>query len=127
MTLGQIIRAYRSDNKVTLKEFAAKAGISIAYVSLLELGRQTHGKKVSPSLNVYYGCANAMGLSIDELLVQIDDDELITLIPNGAERIRYDRMTELQLIYDQLPASVQEDVLDYARWQLDKCKGRSER
>lgn len=123
MTLGQIIRAYRADNKVTLKEFATKAGISIQYVSLLELNRKPHGKKVCPSLQVYYGCATAMGLSIDELLVQIDDDELIALIPNGAERIRQDRMTELQMIYDQLPQSAKDDVLEYARWQLDKSKG----
>lgn len=120
MTLGQMIRAYRSDNKKTLKEFSEKAGISIAYVSLLELGRQTHGKKVVPSLSVYAGCASAMGMTLDELLEQLDDEEIVALIPNKLDRIRHDRLTELQLICDQLPQSAQDDVLEYAKWMFDK-------
>lgn len=120
MTLGQLIKRYRTDNDLTLKEFSAKSGISVAYISLLETGRQTHGKKVVPSLQMYYKCAAGMGITLNNLLEKIDDNEVVTLIQDPVERDRYDRMSEIQAIFDQLPEGKQEELLAYAKWQLDR-------
>lgn len=78
-----------------------------------------HSKQTVPSLQVYYKCASAMGMTLTELLSQIDDD-IVTLIPNKGDRDRYDRMSEIQAIYDQLPENKQAEVLAYARWQLER-------
>lgn len=36
MTLGDLIKKYREDNKLSMSESAAKSGLSKAYTSLLE-------------------------------------------------------------------------------------------
>ena len=36
MTLGDLIKEYRSDHKLSMDEFAQRSGLSKAYVSILE-------------------------------------------------------------------------------------------
>ena len=36
MTLGEIIKQYRDENKMSMDAFAKKAGLSKAYISILE-------------------------------------------------------------------------------------------
>lgn len=45
MELGQIIREYRKQNRMSMAEFARRVGVSRAYISLLEKNQHPVTKK----------------------------------------------------------------------------------
>lgn len=73
MTLGDLIKAYRSEHDMSMDAFAEKSGISKAYVSLLEKNRHPKtGKPISPSLQCIKLAAVAMGYDFDRVISLID-------------------------------------------------------
>lgn len=76
MLLGDIIYKYRTENDLSLRAFANKCGLSYTYISMLEKNKDYRtGKPIAPTLESVKYIANAMGLSIDELLKIIDDEQ----------------------------------------------------
>lgn len=74
MTLGQMIRNYRWDHKISQREFASKCGLSRTYVAQLESGlNPTTGKAPIPTVTTLNDIANAMGISFDDLIWTVDD------------------------------------------------------
>ncbi len=61
--VGEIIKARREELKISLVDFAKRAGISPGYLSQLENGRKTN-----PNLELMLRIANELDLDIDELL-----------------------------------------------------------
>lgn len=72
MTLGDIISEYRKSNGLSMERFAELAGISKAYVSMLEKNKTQRGDEPSPSIEVYRSVAHAIGLDLDELIRKVD-------------------------------------------------------
>lgn len=72
MTLGDIIRNYRDAHEMSMEKFASTAGISKAYVSMLERNKTQRGDEPSPSIEVYRSVARAMGIDTDELIRIVD-------------------------------------------------------
>lgn len=83
---GQLIRARRTSQRLSVREVARRAGLSPAYVSALELGRKsTAGRPSSPSLRVINGLAAALELDPARLM-----DELATAVhTHGGHALLY--------------------------------------
>jgi transcriptional regulator with XRE-family HTH domain len=82
--LGEKIKAYRDEHKLSLREFAELCGVSHSYIDKLEKGvDQRSGKPVEPTLDVIEKIASAMGLTLGQLLTQIGkidpEKDLLTL------------------------------------------------
>ena len=76
MKLGDMIKAYRSEHKYSLREFADLCGISFAQIRLLELGRNTSGGKLTPTVYSLKAVAKGMGISLTSLLENCDDMDI---------------------------------------------------
>ena len=80
MKLEDIIKNYREEEKLTMQEFADRAGLSKGYMSMLEKGQHPQSsRKLVPSLETYKKISTAMGITIDNLLAAIDSDALVQL------------------------------------------------
>lgn len=81
MKLGELIKSYRKIHNLSLGQFAEKAGLSKMYLSMLEKNyNPSTGKEILPSTTTFQKCAKAMGISIDQLLENLDNDQLVHVI-----------------------------------------------
>lgn len=82
MTLSEIIKEYRTINKMTMQELADRCGLSKGYISMLENNFKPTGRKkdIVPSIQAIKKLSNGTGLDFDLLLSSIDGD--ISLEPN---------------------------------------------
>ena len=76
MKLGNMIRTYREEHKLSLREFADRSGVSFAQVRLMEKGENTHGGQLTPSIKSLKAVAKGMGISLTTLLENCDDMEI---------------------------------------------------
>lgn len=73
MTLGEIIKDYRSTHNMSMDSFSEKSGISKAYISLLEKNRHPKtGKEIAPSIQSIKQAAKGMNMSFDDLFALLD-------------------------------------------------------
>lgn len=73
MTLGDIIKRYRTEHDLSMDAFAAKSGMSKAYISLLEKNQHPKtGKPIAPSLRSIKQAADGMNMDFDVLIKMID-------------------------------------------------------
>lgn len=78
MTLGDAIREYRTEHKMSQRQFAEKCGLSNGYIAMVERGvNPATGKPIVPSIDRCKAIANAMGMTLDTLLRTIDDTEVM--------------------------------------------------
>ena len=83
MTLGEVIKAYRTKYQLSLRQFAAQAGLSYGYIGMLERGRTSRsGASPVPTITAYSGLAKAMGLTVQQLMEMVDEDSPVALSPN---------------------------------------------
>lgn len=76
MFLGDVIYNYRSSHKLTMREFSALSGLSVPYISQLEKNRNPKtNDQIVPSLDTFVKVAKAMHISLDELLMQVDENQ----------------------------------------------------
>ena len=74
MTLGEAITAFLEEHNMSMRAFAAKAGISHSYVHYIISGRNNTKKKVpAPSITVYRAVAKGMGIDVNDLIAMVDD------------------------------------------------------
>lgn len=70
--LGEIIKKYRQENSLSLREFSKRCNLSHAYIDKLEKGIDSRsGKVVEPTLDALEKVSNALGLNLNELLIAI--------------------------------------------------------
>lgn len=74
MTLGEFIKGYREEHRISLRTFAAMSGLSNQYISNLERGRNNSGGPISPTMDTYAKVARATGVSEIELLKMLSDE-----------------------------------------------------
>ena len=80
MKLGTIIKKYRELNNLSLREFANRTKLSHSYIGVLEKGYDYRtNKQIMPTMETMKILANGMDISLDELLKQVDDDQLIRI------------------------------------------------
>lgn len=70
--LGDIIKEYRLDHDLSLREFSKKCGLSHTYIDKLEKGVDPRSQKpVEPTLDALEKISTAIDLSLDELLTML--------------------------------------------------------
>ena len=73
MTLGECINRYLNEHDMSMRAFAAKAGVSHAYVSYIVNNKSSIGKVPAPTITKYRAFAEAMSMSVDDLIAMVDD------------------------------------------------------
>lgn len=76
MTLGELVKKYRTEHELSLRDFSRLSGISNGYISMLEKNEHPKTKKpIVPSIEKMKCIASAMNMSLDSLLDVIDGDQ----------------------------------------------------
>ena len=115
MTLGQIIRAYREENSMSMDSFAKASGLSKGYISQLEnnLNPKT-GEPPVPSMTSIKKAANGMFMSFDELFSQLDDNMKVSVSPEKVKMAKKAiRIPVLGNVAAGIPIEAIEDIIDY--------------
>lgn len=80
MHIGEIIKKYRTEHKLTMEEFGKLIGRSKAYISMLEKNKNSRsGREIIPSADTLIAVANVLKITIDDLVKQLDDYSPILL------------------------------------------------
>ena len=75
MTLGEIIKQYRTEHSLSMDAFASMSGLSKSYISILEKNQHPKtGKPVIPSIKVIRQAALGLHMDFNDLFRQIDGD-----------------------------------------------------
>lgn len=104
MTLGDIIKQYRTEHEMSMDAFAVKSGISKSYISLLEKNQHPKtGNPITPSVETIKSAADGMNMDFNDLFAMIDGN--ISLIPDTQDNCQehhFNRETKqiAQSIYD---------------------------
>ena len=74
MTLSEYLRAYRDSHDLSQRQFASICGVSNGYISMLENGKNPKtGDPITPSPQTVQAIARGMGMTMQELLSEVDD------------------------------------------------------
>ena len=80
MLLGDVIYNYRARHKLTLKDFSIISNLSVSYINQLEKNRNPKtNEPIVPSLETFSKVASAMGISLDQLLSIVDENQPVGL------------------------------------------------
>lgn len=116
MKLGEILKQYRDTHNVSMSEFAIRIGMSKAYISMLEKNYNPSTQKpIVPSGQTLKKCAKAMGISLDELIRSLDDDQLIALVETTEKEdiASIEAANRLQVIIDMLSDKGKQKFFEY--------------
>ncbi len=76
MFLGEIIKTYRDEHGLSMQDFSSLSKLSKPYISQLEKNRNPKtGDEIVPSPDTFQKVANAMGISFDELIRMVDENQ----------------------------------------------------
>lgn len=76
MLLGDIIKNFRIKHEMSLQDFANLINTSRSYIHMLEKNyNPSTGKPINPNIETLRAISNAMNISIEELLKQLDFDK----------------------------------------------------
>ncbi len=82
MTLGDIVRNYRKEHGLSMKDFADLCGLSKAYISILERNyNPTSEKPPIPSLETIRSISKAIGWDFNDILSALDNKQEVSLDP----------------------------------------------
>lgn len=80
MNLGDIMKAYRAEHRLTQQELADRAGVSKGYISMLERGTDYRtGEPITPTIETVMKLAGAMQISASDLLRMMDGESMVTV------------------------------------------------
>lgn len=80
MTLGDIIKKYRKDNKLSLRQFSIKSGISHSYINNIENNKSPNSDKtIAPTIDTIKKVSKAIKIPFDDLIKMIEDNQLVTI------------------------------------------------
>lgn len=80
MHIGDLIKKYRTEHSLTQKQMGDILGLTKAYISMLELNRNSRsGKPIVPSTAVLKSVADLYRITLDDLLTMLDGEQLIDI------------------------------------------------
>lgn len=75
MTIGELIQNYCASHGITNQQFAEACHVSKAYISMLVNGKNPKtGKPPVPTVKTYQKIADAMGMTMNDLLSETEKD-----------------------------------------------------
>lgn len=81
MKLSAIVIDYRQKTQISQREFARRCGLSNSYISFIENEYNPRTKKpITPTLEQYQKIAAGMGLTVQQLFEQLDEDSPVDLV-----------------------------------------------
>lgn len=115
MTLGQIIRAYREENSMSMDNFAKASGLSKGYISQLENNvNPKTGEPPRPSVETIRKAAKGMFMTFDEVMTNLDDDiKIVDDKPEVKIVKKAIRVPVLGNVAAEIPIEAIENVIDY--------------
>lgn len=76
MFLGDIIKKYREENRISQRDFAKRCNLSYTYISALEKNMDYRsGKPISPTLETVKCVAKGINMPVEDLLKILDDEQ----------------------------------------------------
>ena len=74
MFLGEIVKKYRLEHKISMDEFARLSGLSKGYISMLEKNENPRTKKtISPSIDTIKQVSEVKGIDFNEIIEMLDE------------------------------------------------------
>lgn len=113
MTLGEIIKKYRTERGISMDTFSEKSGISKAYISLLEKNRHPKtGKPIAPSIQSIKQAADGMGMDFNILFSMLDGDVDISEAQRRGKPSKGVVINVLGRVAAGIPIEAIEDIID---------------
>ncbi|WP_247941472.1 helix-turn-helix domain-containing protein [Streptococcus oralis] len=123
MKLGELLKAYRTEHKLSMDAFCELSDLTKGYISMLEKNEHPKSKKpIVPSYETIEKIAKGMQISVEGLIDMLDDDQEIQI--NATPPVL--SKSSIQTIYDQLAPPRQGKVLTYAEKQLNEQRNEEE-
>lgn len=116
MKIGELIYKFRKEHSLSMGELSNMTGLSKAYISMLEKNiNPSTNKPIVPSIHTIQSCAKAFGLTLDEIISQLDADQLINIAenPKNEDLLSIQAASRLQVIYDMLSEKGQRKFIEY--------------
>ena len=121
MTLGDIIKSYRDENKVSMEYVANLCGITKGYVAMLEKNINSKtGRPVKPTIETIVKVCNGLHLDFNSVFDSLDDDYEINISPSPSSSSAPElELTEQQEELIKLSNNLSEEqvarILSYAQ------------
>lgn len=113
MTLGDIIKRYRTEHSLSMDAFSDKSGISKAYISLLEKNKHPKtGKEIAPSIQCIKQAAHGMGMTFDDLFALLDGKVSVIDEPIFDSSIKGAKIKVLGRVAAGIPIEAITDIID---------------
>ena len=123
MKLGELLKSYRTEHKLSMDAFCELSDLTKGYISMLEKNEHPKSKKpIVPSYETIEKIAKGMQISVEGLIDMLDDDQEIQI--NATPPVL--SKSSIQTIYDQLAPPRQGKVLTYAEKQLNEQRNEEE-
>ncbi len=117
MKLGELLKSYRTEHKLSMDAFCELSDLTKGYISMLEKNEHPKSKKpIVPSYDTIEKIAKGMQISTEDLIDMLDDDQEIQINATPALLSK----SPIQSIYDQLEPPGQGKVLTFAERQLEE-------
>lgn len=134
MFLGDLIKQYRAINKLSLRDFASRCGLSHTYISALEKNIDPRtGKPIAPTLDTVKYVAKGMNTSIEEVLKVLDEQQEFVVnqdLPSTYKDNNTTHNSAVVFVYGTIPAGIPmeciEDILDTEEIPANMLKGGKE-
>lgn len=132
MLLGDIIKQYREEHKMSLQDFANLIGTSRSYIHMLEKNvNPSTNKPISPSIETLKLLANAMNMDLEFLLKQLNSNQEIYLSEDEYKKQFQHKDSSpdsaVVFVYGSIPAGVPmeciEDIIDTEEIPADMLRG----
>lgn len=86
MTLADLVTQYRTEHDLSMRAFAKQCGLSHAFISMIENHKNPATEKdIAPSLESLKRLAQAMGMTLHELVDAVDDCPVVIGNPETAD------------------------------------------
>ncbi|HFO0069360.1 TPA: helix-turn-helix domain-containing protein [Streptococcus pneumoniae] len=123
MKLGELLKSYRTEHKLSMDAFCELSDLTKGYISMLEKNEHPKSKKpIVPSYDTIEKIAKGMQISTEDLIDMLDDDKEIQINATPALLSK----SPIQTIYDELEPPRQGKVLNYAKRQLKEQRNEEE-
>ncbi len=87
MTVGELIKDFRTKYNVTMDDFAQMSGLSKGYISMLEKNENPRTKlPIMPTTKTLEAVATALGISVSELMNRLNEKNISKEHLSSAER-----------------------------------------
>lgn len=120
MTIGEVIREYRLEHGMSIRDFGRASGVSHAAIAFYEKGVSPKtGEPLVPTTSNLKKIAATMGLSLNELLLKCDDME-IALVDAPDYRGSNVRIARLVEAADGMTNRELDELLQFASFILSR-------